>query len=88
MIVPIGTPGIPRIVTMRQARLALLSAGMLPSVNSAIAAMTGTSGDAARVEWEYASDVVRDKVLVQSLAAGLGLSDDQLDELFTAAGAL
>jgi hypothetical protein len=71
-------------VTMRQARLALLQSGLLDQVNAAIAA----SGGAAQIEWEYASEVVRGSPLVQSLAAGLGLTNTQLDDLFTLAASL
>ena len=75
-------------VTMRQARLALLAANMLTAVNTAIAAMTGTEGEAARIEWEYAAEVRRDSALVQALTPALGLDDAALDDLFTAAAAL
>lgn len=78
----------PKIVSMRQARLALLNAGLLTSVNTAVAAMTGDAGEAARIEWEYATEVNREKELVQSLALALSLTETQLDELFTAAAAL
>jgi len=88
MIIPIGTPGIPQAVTMRQARLALLGAGLLPTITAAIAAMTGTEGEAARIEWEYSGEVQRSTGLVLSLAAGLGLTDAQIDELFIQASML
>lgn len=80
----------PRItkVTMRQARLALLGAGYLPTINAAIAAMPGPQGEAARIEWEYSQEVQRDRGLVLSLGASLGLSESQLDALFTAAAAM
>jgi hypothetical protein len=80
---PIKSP--PKIVSMRQARLALLQAGLLSTVNTAIAAMTGDAGEAARIEWEYATEVNRDKALVQSLALSLNLTETQLDNLFIAA---
>ena len=81
-------PVVPTAVTMRQARLALLGAGLLSQVNSAIAAMTGMQGDAARIEWEFSSDVRRQQPLVMALGPALGLSAAQLDALFVAAGAL
>lgn len=79
---------VPRAVTMRQARLALLQAGMLTTVNDAVAAMPGAAGAAARIEWEYSQEVQRDKELVLALAPVLGLSPAQLDSLFIAAAAL
>lgn len=78
----------PTKVTMRQARLALLGAGLLPQVDAAVAAITGAAGEAARIEWEYALTVERDSPLVASLTAALGLTGTQLDELFTQAAAL
>lgn len=79
---------VPQVVSMRQARLALLGAGALASVNSAIANMAGTDGEAARIEWEYAQEVRRDSPLVQSLVPALGMTDAELDELFTRAATL
>jgi hypothetical protein len=80
--VPVVDP-VPEVVTMRQARLALLGAGLLAQVNAAIAAMPGAEGDAARIEWEYAQEVRRDSPLVAALLAALGLTDEALDNLFT-----
>lgn len=79
---------LPEVVTMRQARLALLSAGLLTSVNAAVSAMPGAEGEAARIEWEFSSTVDRQRPLVQALAAALGWSEAQLDALFIAADAL
>jgi len=81
-------PPIPNIVTMRQARLALLGAGLLPTIDASVAAMPGAEGEAARIEWEYSGEVHRDKALVQALSASLGLTDEQLDTLFTTAATL
>jgi hypothetical protein len=69
-------------VTMRQARLALHRAGLLDQVDAAI-----TDAE-ARIEWEYATTVERNSPLVQNLAAGLGLTEQQLDDLFTQAAGL
>jgi hypothetical protein len=85
---PAPPPVIPQAVTMRQARLALLGAGLLPTITAAIAAMTGTDGEAARIEWEYSGEVQRSTGLVKSMALALGLTDAQLDELFTTAATL
>lgn len=87
---PDDPPLVPAItsVTMRQARLALLGAGLLDSVNAAIAAMPTPERSAALIEWEYAQTVDRHSPFTQQLAAGLGLTDAQLDELFTTAASL
>lgn len=78
----------PTVVTMRQARLALLGAGLLTQVNDAIAGMPGTEGEAARIEWEYAATVQRESPLVAGLSTALSLTSSQLDALFVAAAAL
>lgn len=78
----------PRVVTMRQARLALLNAGFLAAVNDAFAAMQGDEGTAARIEWEYSQEVRRDTALVSALASALGLSNAQLNALFVSASQL
>jgi hypothetical protein len=53
---------------MRQARLALLGAGLLDTVNAAIAAMPGAADDAARIEWEFATTIERSNPLFTQLA--------------------
>lgn len=74
---------VPKAVTMRQARLALLGVGLLQSVTEAVAAMPGIEGDAARIEWEYAQEVHRDSALLATLANAMQMTDAQLDALFT-----
>ena len=76
---------VPEVVTMRQARLALLGAGLLAQVNTAVANMPGAEGDAARIEWEYAQEVRRDSPLVAALSEILGLTDEALDNLYRTA---
>ena len=79
---------VPTVVSMRQARLALLQAGLLGTVNSAVATMSGAEGDAARVTWEFSTEVRRTDPLVAQLATQLGLDDAALDGLFKTAAAL
>lgn len=81
-------PAVPQIVTMRQARLALLGAGLLSQVETAINALPEPQRSAARIEWDYSSEVHRGRAFVQQLGASLGLTDQQLDALFTQAAAL
>lgn len=76
---------VPQSVTMRQARLALLAAGLLDDVETALTSMEGDEGKAARIEWDYSSEVWRNKPFVQSLGTQLGLDDEQLDQLFITA---
>ena len=77
-----------RPVTMRQARLALLAAGVLGDVAPALAALPSPHRDAAEIEWEYASEVRRDAPLIAALGSALGLTEDQIDDLFAAAAML
>ena len=80
---------IPQSVTMRQARLALLRAGLLDDVYAAIAAIPDPANrKAAEIEWEYAQTVDRNSPFTQQMAAGLNLTAEQLDELFTQAAGL
>lgn len=81
---PVIVNGVPQTVTMRQARLALLQAGLLDDVTAAVAG----AGEAAKIEWEYASDVSRNAILIQTLGGALGLTDEQLDGLFVLAATL
>ena len=81
-------PVVPVSVTMRQARLALLQQGLLTQVNNAVATMPGAQGDAVRIEWEFSNTVERNRPFVQALAASLGLTSQQIDDLFTLAATL
>jgi hypothetical protein len=75
----------PQSVTMRQARLALLEAGLLDNVQNIIAGMQGVEGAAARIEWEYSSDMVRTQPLITTMAAALKLKPAAIDALFLSA---
>lgn len=75
---------VPRSVTSRQAKLALLQAGILDDVEAAIA----SASRAVQIEWEYATEFDRDWPTLAAMQAALGLSDQQLDELFVNASTL
>lgn len=80
---------VPDSVTMRQARLALLGIGLLDDVVAAIAAIPDpVQRKAAEIEWEYAQTVDRNSPFTQQMAAGLSLTAEQLDALFTQAAGL
>lgn len=81
-------PRPPAKVTMRQARLALSAAGILTQVDAAINALEEPQRSVARIEWDYSQEVQRDRELVQLLGPALGLSDEQLDDLFREAATL
>ena len=71
-------------ITMRQARLALLGAGLLDQVNAGMSTMP----QAAQIEWQFASEVRRDNALIGAMATALGLDDAAIDALFAAGAAL
>ncbi|MDZ7918523.1 hypothetical protein [Rhodoferax sp.] len=70
---------VPAVISMRQARLVLLGAGLLDAVNVGIQGMP----QAAQIEWEFASEVRRDNALIATLAMTQGLDGAALDSLFT-----
>lgn len=76
---------VPSRVPMRKARRALRAAGLLSLVDQSLAAIPGAAGDDARDDWEYSSEVHRDNPTLQALASMLGLTDEQLDQLFLTA---
>ena len=75
---------VPQQVTMRQARLALLSAGLLDDVEMVIAA----AGREAQLEWEYAAAVDRSNPAVAAVQQQEALTDAQIDDLFREAAKL
>ena len=75
---------VPQQVTMRQARLALLSAGLLDDVEMVIAA----AGREAQLEWEYAAVVERSNPAVAIVQQQQALTDAQIDDLFREAAKL
>lgn len=85
---PVVAPGVPSVVTMRQARLALHGAGLLSLVEDAIDALPDPPKTAARIEWDYSNEVHRNKPFVQMLGGALGLTAEQLDNLFIQAAQL
>lgn len=82
------TAAVPKSVTMRQARLAMLQFGILDDVEALIANMSGDEGRAARIDWEYALNVRRDWQLIASLVPQMSMTEQQVDELFIAASSI
>lgn len=69
---------VPQVITIRQAKLVLLAAGLLDDVDAAVSAADRTT----QIEWEYATEVKRDWPTLMAMQASLGLSDSQIDQLF------
>ncbi|WP_210204568.1 hypothetical protein [Microvirga sp. 17 mud 1-3] len=84
---PPAPPSIPKRVTRRQGRLALLDAGLLDAVESAIDAITDpTEKRAAQIEYE-AETWERGNAFLMGMWAQIGGTDADLDALFVAANA-
>lgn len=75
-------------VSMRQARLALLGAGLLSSVDTAIAALEEPNKTLVSIEWEYAAVVDRTSPWMNDMRVALGITEEQLDDLFVVAATL
>lgn len=74
---------VPSKVSMRQARLALLGADILDDVEAAFESLEDPlERKAAKIEWEYATEVQRTSPLIESLGPLLGLTEAQIDGLF------
>ena len=74
-------PPVPQSVQNRQAKLALLSAGLFKRAEEIINSMEGDAGIAARIEWN-ATTFSRNSAFLKKIAQTLELSEKQLDDLF------
>jgi hypothetical protein len=80
---------VPAAVTMRQARLALLEAGLLDDVAPAIDAIADPlARRKASIEWEFSNEVQRHHGFVATLGPALGLAEGDIDNLFRLAATL
>jgi hypothetical protein len=73
---------IPTQVTAFQARAALLGAGLLDTVQAAV---DGSNNPTLMLAWEYALHFERQSPTIAAMSQALGMTDAQVDELFTAA---
>lgn len=74
---------VPKSITMRQARLYLLSKDLLDNVEALV-----STNKAWQIEWEYASDVHRTNQLIPAIQSALGLFDTDVDDMFIEASKL
>tara|TARA_R100001039_G_C1830066_1_gene94428 strand:- start:159 stop:662 length:504 start_codon:yes stop_codon:yes gene_type:complete len=79
---------IPHAITPRQARLALLHAGLLSQVDTAIASLESPAKETAQIEWEYATSIERESEWINQLGSALGLDSAGIDDLFVEAASL
>lgn len=68
---------IPKTITLRQARLYLLSIGLLDDLENII-----SQNRAYQIEWEYANNIERESPLVKILGQTLNLDDTAIDNMF------
>lgn len=73
---------IPTVVTMAQAKLALLYAGLLEAAEQYINGLPEPQKTAALIEWNHRQTLERGHPLVGQVADGIGLTEQQLDDLF------
>lgn len=82
-------PPVPSSVTRRQARQALLLAGLLSQVQPAIDAIPNAATRAmVAIEWADSLYFERDRPALIGLATALGMTSAQLDQLFITASKL
>lgn len=86
----LNPPPPPPVLTARQLRLGLVANGIsLSSVEAAIDAIEDpTDREVARIEWEYATTFERSHPLVNQIGAALGLTPEQIDDMWAEAAAL
>ncbi len=70
---------VPQVISMRQARLALLQMNLLDTVDNAIA--NGTD-EIMKIEWEYSQELKRDWDSLNTMTTALGMSSTDVDGLF------
>lgn len=73
--------GVPQRVSPYQARQALHAAGLLDAIEAAIA----TADRSVQIAWEYALTIERTSPLIATMTPALGLTEQQVDDLFRAA---
>ncbi len=81
---PTIEPPVPPLIPAWKGKAALREAGLLDAVEAAVAAAGGRIQDA----WAGAPEWSRDSEFLLSLAVGLGLSKQQIDDMFRSADAI
>lgn len=75
---PAPAPVVPASVTPWQIRRALNTTGLRSTVEAAVAA----SDQDVKDGWEFATEIRRDNVLLNAMASNLGMTPQQVDDLF------
>lgn len=82
---PLPEPPFPSVVSASQAKITLHNAGLLEQVKAIVAAHPY---EIVRIWYSDANQWERGNPYVQALGVEIGLTDEQIDELFIAASAL
>lgn len=85
---PTPRPPVPAEVPLWAFRAALAMAGLQASAESLIAALPEPQRTAATLQYEYGNFIERIHPLIDGLGAQLGLTSEQIDDLFRAAASL
>ena len=75
---------VPTVVSMAQARRALTDAGLITAIDAAVA----NADPATVIGWEHATELHRSSPTLLALASQLGLTSEQIDDLFRAASVI
>ena len=74
---------VPQEITPLQSKLQLLEIGLLDEVEALV-----TADRKVQLYWEYASVIERDNEILLMMATSLGMTEEQLDDLFIKANKL
>ena len=72
-------------VSMRQLKHAMLDAGLLDAIESAIAGMDESDRSRALIDWQSTADVVRGHPMVEMIRIAAGKTNEEVDAIFDAA---
>ena len=81
---PVDPNVVPEFVTAVQGRLALHRAGLLVTVEQAVATANGET----QIFWEYSAEWHRNNTVLSALAEAIGLTSEQVDDMFRTAKGL
>lgn len=70
---------VPDAVTPRQIRLAMHKLGILSTIESAV---RNSPSDEVKIAWDYATFFYRKDPMLAAMAPALGMTEDQVDDLF------
>lgn len=86
---PVVQPGVPQVVTARQAWQALILAGLIDQVQPAIDAVPDpVQRRLLDAEWNKSQEFHRTRPTLIALATAIGMTETDLDDLFTQAAQL